>query len=61
VVIASCKFGPGISQDWRVFGPGEVLNLEDNLCLAVASDCGQGTGLIQESCYGKPGEIWGLN
>jgi len=61
VVIASCKFGPGLGQDWRVFGPGEVINLGDNLCLAVPAGGGAGTGLIQEGCYGKPGEIWGLN
>jgi hypothetical protein len=61
VVIASCRFGAGPGQDWRAFGPGELINLSDNLCLADPAGGGTGTTLTQEHCDGQPGEIWGLN
>ncbi len=61
VVIASCRFGPGPGQNWRVFRQGELINLSDNLCLAVPAGGGPGTALIQQHCNGEPGEIWGLN
>jgi hypothetical protein len=40
---------------------GEILNANSNKCLAVPGNSGaNGVQLVQEDCYGSPGEIWAL-
>jgi hypothetical protein len=41
---------------------GEILNANSNKCLAVAGNSTtDGVQLVQEDCYGSPGEIWALS
>jgi hypothetical protein len=41
---------------------GEILNVNSNKCLAVpGNSTANGAQLVQEDCYGSPGEIWALS
>jgi hypothetical protein len=41
---------------------GEILNANSNKCLAISGNStANGVQLVQEDCYGSPGEIWALS
>jgi len=31
------------------------------MCLTDPGGGGAGTALVQQDCYGEPGQVWGLN
>ena len=55
----SCADVLDSADGYWVPGPGgELINLNSGRCL---DNPGSGEGLVQEDCYGLPGEIWALN
>jgi hypothetical protein len=60
VVLNFCN-GRDLHQDWLPGPAGELVNRWSGRCLAEVPGSGQGTGLVEEDCYGSPREIWGLN
>jgi hypothetical protein len=54
----NCGASLGGASMWLPGPDGELINLFSGKCL---DDVGNGKGLIQEDCYGRPGEIWALN
>jgi len=68
----NCTSGlPHDNQQWVVWSLpvpgahgafGQIMNVNSNKCLAVPNNnTGNGTQLVQEDCYGMPGEIWALS
>jgi Ricin-type beta-trefoil lectin domain/Putative Ig domain len=54
-----CSLSPtGFSQQWLTGPGGELINSNSGKCL---DDPGPGQPLVQDDCYGLPGEIWGIN
>ncbi len=52
----------GFNQQWLVGENGGLVNVNSGRCLADPGDSGtHGTSLVQEDCYGQPGEIWALS
>jgi Ricin-type beta-trefoil lectin domain/Subtilase family len=49
------------SQQWLAGPHGELINNYSGKCLDAPGVAGSGLGLIQEDCYGLPGEIWAVN
>jgi hypothetical protein len=57
VELADCSHST--SQQWSGGPGGELLNDNSGRCLAdLPNRAARGTGLVQEDCYGEPGEIW---
>jgi hypothetical protein len=55
----SCGDATNTATGFWVPGPGgELINVNSGRCL---DDTGTGARLVQEDCYGLPGEIWALN
>jgi hypothetical protein len=55
----SCTDATNTPNGFWVPGPGgELINVNSGRCL---DDTGTGARLVQEDCYGLPGEIWALN
>jgi hypothetical protein len=49
------------SQQWAGGPGGELLTTRSGRCLAdQGSKAASGTRLVQEDCYGQPGEIWSV-
>jgi hypothetical protein len=60
IELARCSRSAG--QRWLSGPDGELLNGASGRCLAdPASKAASGTGLVQEDCYGEPGEIWAIS
>jgi hypothetical protein len=56
---ASCGVVAGFTNGFWLPGPGgELINANSGRCL---DNQGRGLKLIQEDCYGQPGEIWAFN
>jgi Ricin-type beta-trefoil lectin domain/Putative Ig domain/Subtilase family len=56
-VLADCSHST--SEQWFSGPGGELLNGNSGRCLAdPANKTASGTRLVQEDCYGRPGEIW---
>ena len=50
------------SQKWFPAPGGELLNGGSGRCLADPGNTrAAGARLIQEDCYGQPGELWGVS
>ncbi len=60
VVLAPCNDNDAL-QLWTTGPDGELINFLSGRCLAGPNDAGPGTTVVQNDCYGEPGEIWGLN
>jgi hypothetical protein len=62
IVVASCR--ETASQRWLNGPGGELLNASSGRCLAVrTARSGRAAGatrLVQQDCYGTPGEIWSV-
>jgi Ricin-type beta-trefoil lectin domain/Putative Ig domain len=59
----TCKTGsPGhANQRWAIGSDGELFSLSSGRCVADPGDSTtNGTGLVQEDCYGRAGEIWAV-
>jgi Putative Ig domain len=54
----NCGVSLGGASVWLTGPKGELINEFSGKCL---DDVGSGKGLVQEDCYGRPGEIWALN
>jgi Ricin-type beta-trefoil lectin domain/Putative Ig domain len=49
------------SQRWAIGSNGELYNLHSGRCVADPGDSTtNNTGLVQEDCYGRAGEIWAV-
>jgi hypothetical protein len=60
VKVGSCD--GSISQAWLIGPGGELTSMSSGKCLADPRDnATAGTGLVQEDCYGQPGEVWAAN
>jgi Ricin-type beta-trefoil lectin domain len=56
---ASCGVVSEVANGFWLPGPGgELINANSGRCL---DDEGRGLKLVQEDCYGLPGEIWAFN
>ena len=52
---------PSASQHWAIGSSGELFNLNSGRCAADPGDSTtNNTGLVQEDCYGRAGEIWAV-
>ena len=60
IQLEDCDNG-SFSQIWLLARNGEIVNANSGRCLADPGNRGTGTGLVQEDCYGQPGEIWAIN
>jgi hypothetical protein len=60
-VIEDCDTAPGGDIVWLVGPGGELIDAASGKCLDDPGSGGPGTGLLQEDCYGLPGEIWAIN
>jgi ricin-type beta-trefoil lectin protein/subtilase family protein len=49
------------AQVWLIGPGGELINNYSGKCLDDPAGGGAGTSLVQEDCYGLPGEIWAVN
>ena len=62
--LATCQSStsqPGASQHWAIGSSGELFNLNSGRCAADPGDStANNTGLVQEDCYGRAGEIWAV-
>ncbi len=56
-----CAPTPGSSQTWLIGPGGELINDYSGRCLTDNNGGGSGTALVQEDCYGEPGQIWAVN
>jgi hypothetical protein len=48
-------------QIWLPGGFGEITNFQFSLCLTDKNNGGPGTAVVQNDCYGDPGQQWGTN
>ena len=49
------------NQRWAIGPNGELFSLSSGRCLAdPGNSTTNGTGLVQEDCYGRAGEIWAV-
>ncbi|HEY3903319.1 MAG TPA: ricin-type beta-trefoil lectin domain protein [Streptosporangiaceae bacterium] len=48
-------------QLWEPGSFGEITNFNFSLCLSDKNNGGPGTIVVQNDCYGDPGENWGIN
>jgi ricin-type beta-trefoil lectin protein/putative Ig domain-containing protein len=49
------------NQHWAIGSNGELFSLNSGRCVADPGDSTtNGTGLVQEDCYGRAGEIWAV-
>ena len=49
------------NQQWVVGPTGDLINVNSGRCLDdPGNSTTEGTALVQEDCYGQPGEIWAL-
>ena len=48
-------------QLWEPGSFGEITNFNFSLCLSDKNNGGPGTTVVQNDCYGDPGENWGIN
>jgi hypothetical protein len=57
--LAGCSHAA--SQQWSAGPDGGLLNGNSGRCLAdQGNKAASGTKLVQEDCYGEPGEIWAV-
>jgi Ricin-type beta-trefoil lectin domain len=58
----TCKTGSSnANQRWAIGSDGELFSLGSGRCVADPGDSTtNGTGLVQEDCYGRAGEIWAV-
>ena len=57
----TCKSTSNANQQWAIGSNGELFSLNSGRCLADPGDSTtSGTGLVQEDCYGRAGEIWAV-
>ncbi len=60
IVLARCS--GAASQKWFPAPGGELLNGGSGRCLADPGNTrAAGTRLVQEDCYGQPGELWAVS
>jgi hypothetical protein len=60
VELSDCS--PSTSEQWFRGPAGQLLNGNSGRCLAdPANRAASGTKLVQEDCYGEPGEIWTIS
>lgn len=60
VIVEACH-DTNSAQQWEP-GPGsQLININSGRCLADKGTGGPGTVVVQNDCYGDPGELWGLN
>jgi hypothetical protein len=60
----TCKTGSSASanQRWAIGSDGGLFSLNSGRCVADPGDSTtSGTGLVQEDCYGRAGEIWAVS
>ena len=58
--IFTCK-SASANQHWAIGSNGELFSLNSGRCVADPGDSTtNGTGLVQEDCYGRAGEIWAV-
>ncbi|HET7017380.1 MAG TPA: ricin-type beta-trefoil lectin domain protein [Streptosporangiaceae bacterium] len=50
-----------IFQIWVPGSFGEITAFNFSLCMAVKNNGGAGSAVVQNDCYGDPGENWGIN
>jgi hypothetical protein len=56
----TCK-SANANQHWAIGSNGELYSLNSGRCVADPGDSTtNGTGLVQEDCYGRAGEIWAV-
>ena len=62
VVLSACATGtPHGNQQWMLGPGGELVNLNSGRCLDdPGNSTTAGTALVQQDCYGQPGEIWAI-
>ncbi len=62
VVLDACATGkPHSDQQWTTGPGGELINGKSGRCLDDPGNSPTaGTALVQDDCYGQPGEIWAL-
>jgi hypothetical protein len=62
VVLDACATGtPDSDQQWTLGPGGELINANSGRCLDdPGNSTTSGTALVQEDCYGRPGEIWAI-
>jgi Ricin-type beta-trefoil lectin domain/Putative Ig domain len=49
------------NQHWYIGSTGELINANSGRCLDdPGNNPADGTALVQEDCYGQPGEIWAV-
>jgi hypothetical protein len=50
------------NQHWIIGPGGQLVNENSGRCLADPGNLAvNGTGLVQEDCYGQPGEVWAVS
>ena len=50
------------SEKWFSGPGGELLNSGSGRCLAdLGNSCAADTRMVQEDCYGEPGELWAVS
>jgi len=60
ITLQSCN-DQDIFQIWVPGSFGEITAFNFSLCMAVKNNGGAGTAVVQNDCYGDPGENWGIN
>jgi putative Ig domain-containing protein/ricin-type beta-trefoil lectin protein/subtilase family protein len=60
--LAACGgAGTDARLTWLPGPGGELINAFSGKCLDDPGGAGSGTALVQEDCYGQPGEVWAFN
>jgi hypothetical protein len=61
-VVELARCSGATAQKWFTGPAGELLNGNSGRCLADPGNAAaSGTGLVQEDCYGQPGELWSVS
>jgi hypothetical protein len=61
-VIELARCSGAAAQKWFTGPAGELLNGNSGRCLADPGNAPSGgAGLVQEDCYGRPGELWAVS
>jgi hypothetical protein len=59
--LSTCKSSSNANQHWAIASNGGLISLNSGRCVADPGDSStNGTGLVQEDCYGRAGEIWAV-
>jgi hypothetical protein len=60
VTLATCH-AHDLAQLWFPARASQLINVATGMCLSDPGSAGPGTALVQQDCYGEPGQVWGLN